>query len=274
MPETPRRLEPTKETIRELFVKSGNECAFPACKRRIIDGEGRFIAQVCHIEAAEPGGERFNAAMTNEERRQFTNLMLLCYEHHVVTNNVDTYPVDKLVAMKKAHEDKYVNAPERIHEAIVDDAARSLPHVPTTLEAFLKTMGWDFEKEQVAVTLESVKELVDRLRQIPIRTREILVSIAQRARSAGRSSHSIHVPFVEVVTACNLEPKDVYEQIQILERYRIGCYERSAEDYTEEIHLYCLEGPWNIWTDLQSYCKASDIPVHEIIVNLRFDLLD
>lgn len=51
----------------------------------MVGDNGNFIGQICHIEAAEEGGERFNPNMTNEERRAFDNLMLMCYEHHVVT---------------------------------------------------------------------------------------------------------------------------------------------------------------------------------------------
>ena len=85
MTEEPKRLEPTKETIRELFAKSGNICAFTGCNRLMIDEDGTFIGQICHIEGVK--GERFNPKMTNEERRAPENLMLMCHEHHIKTNN-------------------------------------------------------------------------------------------------------------------------------------------------------------------------------------------
>ena len=72
-----KRLTPKSETLRELFLKSGNQCAFPDCDARMIDKEGNFIGQLCHIEAAEDGGPRFNANMSNEERRAYENLMLI-----------------------------------------------------------------------------------------------------------------------------------------------------------------------------------------------------
>jgi hypothetical protein len=65
-----------------------------------MDIEGDFIGQLCHIEAAEEGGERFNPSMTNDERRAVANLMLMCYPHHVKTNDVNTYTVDVLRKMK------------------------------------------------------------------------------------------------------------------------------------------------------------------------------
>ncbi len=60
MSETPKRLAPTKETLRELYLKSGNLCMFPGCAERIMDKDGKFVGQISHIEAAEPRGERFN----------------------------------------------------------------------------------------------------------------------------------------------------------------------------------------------------------------------
>lgn len=65
-------------TIRDLAAHSGNLCAWPGCTHAIIDESGRAIAQLAHIEAAEPGGERFNPEMTNEHRRHRDNRVFLC----------------------------------------------------------------------------------------------------------------------------------------------------------------------------------------------------
>ena len=68
-----------QHNLRELFLKSGNLCAFPGCEKLMMNAGGVFIGQVCHIEAAEEGGERFRGSMTNEQRRAVSNLMLMCY---------------------------------------------------------------------------------------------------------------------------------------------------------------------------------------------------
>ncbi|HEY1378217.1 MAG TPA: hypothetical protein VGF55_15565 [Gemmataceae bacterium] len=111
-----KRKAPDKETLRELFLKSGNVCAFPGCTHLMMNKDGEFIGQVCHIEAAEEGGERFNENMTDEERATFPNLMLMCYEHHVVTNDVDKYPVPRLQAMKAEHEAKFTDPTRAMEE--------------------------------------------------------------------------------------------------------------------------------------------------------------
>jgi hypothetical protein len=119
-----KRLKPTPETLREIFLKSGNLCAFPGCMSLMMNREGVFIGQVCHIEAAEEGGERFNTGMTEEDRRAFGNLMLMCYEHHAVTNDVVAYPVPTLQSMKADHEARFTNA-ERSIETI-EEARQSI----------------------------------------------------------------------------------------------------------------------------------------------------
>ena len=76
--ETPKRLAPTKETVRQVAARSGNLCAFAAreeCDHPIINDEDQFVVQLCHIEAAEPAGARFNPNMTNEQRRAPGNLV-------------------------------------------------------------------------------------------------------------------------------------------------------------------------------------------------------
>jgi hypothetical protein len=83
------RLTPKSEVIRALFARSGNQCAFPGCAQLLVNHKNQLIGQVCHIEAATPGGERYNQRQTDEERRDYNNLLLLCYPHHVETNDVD-----------------------------------------------------------------------------------------------------------------------------------------------------------------------------------------
>ena len=70
---------PIKSSVlRQLYLLSGNTCAFTKCGQVLIDAAGDFVGEVCHIEAAEPGGQRYNPASTNEERRGARNLILIC----------------------------------------------------------------------------------------------------------------------------------------------------------------------------------------------------
>lgn len=124
MSEDIKRLAPKKETLIRLFAKSGNKCAFENCTHKLFAADGTFIAEVCHIEAVMPKGERFNPKMNDEERRQEENLIVLCHAHHKITDNEDEYTVAKLKSIKQKHEAKFTSGGESIY--LTDESYNSV----------------------------------------------------------------------------------------------------------------------------------------------------
>lgn len=99
-----------RTTIRRLDKLSGNQCAEPSCEKNLIaeDGES-IISKICHIEAASKNGPRWNENMTDDERRDFSNLILLCDEHHTIIDNKvneTKFSVSLLKKWKTEHEAK------------------------------------------------------------------------------------------------------------------------------------------------------------------------
>ena len=113
------RKQPVYEVLRALFAKSGNQCAFPGCTEPLINAQNLFISQLCHIEAASPRGQRYNPGQSDEERRSFGNLVLMCYPHHIETNNVVKYPVESLKKIKLEHENKFQTNPFKVNEELI-----------------------------------------------------------------------------------------------------------------------------------------------------------
>lgn len=105
-----RQYKPT--TIRRLDKLSGNQCAEPSCQKKLIAEDGQsIISKICHIEAASKNGPRWNSTMTDDERRDFSNLILLCDEHHTIIDNKINeakFPVALLKQWKSAHETKII----------------------------------------------------------------------------------------------------------------------------------------------------------------------
>src|SRR5579885_2783502 len=87
---------------------------------------------MAHIVAERPGGPRGNSPMPLGERNQAENLILLCNNHHqLIDSQSQTYTVERLRAMKEAHErwvekalgagkqgDHYAVPPPRIAEVV------------------------------------------------------------------------------------------------------------------------------------------------------------
>lgn len=91
-------------TIKRLYALSDNRCAFPGCSVVFTSPTNSHnYSNICHIEDAEEGG-RFNPNMTDRQRASFENLILLCPNHHIETNDTDKYTIDSLRELKQRHE--------------------------------------------------------------------------------------------------------------------------------------------------------------------------
>lgn len=99
-----RQRVPSRTTLKRLFALSGNCCAFPGCRQRIVEGKN-FLGDVCHIKADSPGGPRYDVSQSDVERQHFDNLIVLCPNHHkVVDDDPDGYTVEILRLMKSRQE--------------------------------------------------------------------------------------------------------------------------------------------------------------------------
>lgn len=269
--ENPKRLAPTPDTIRELYLKSGNECAFPGCDHRIVNQEGVFIAQLCHIEAALPGGPRFNPHQTNEERREFGNLMLMCHAHHKVTDDVVQYSAVRLRQIKRDHEARFTDVIEHIRNSIVDYTAAATLSGPHTLARMNDVLDWGNSEEEARESGKELAEFAERLKRVPQRTRQLLHIVVDRG-SSPEWGHNFGALHDDIVEATHLSDAEVVKHVRILENHGLG-----SGDYYEEtsyIHLSDLESGWRIWDDLKAFAERTGIPLQSIIVDLRFDLLD
>jgi hypothetical protein len=95
---------------RKVFARSGNRCAFAEC-RRILTADASppdriiVLGEIAHIVAERLDGPRGHSPLALLERNRAENLILLCNNHHqLIDSQPHTYSVDRLLAMKEAHE--------------------------------------------------------------------------------------------------------------------------------------------------------------------------
>ena len=123
---SPIRKQPSGQTLKKLFACSGNICAYPGCDQKLVTEGEEIIGEVCHIEAAMPGGERYNPNQTNKERANFNNLILLCPIHHKETNDVKKYTVKALKRIKAKHEKEFLTHPYKISDSLIEKILKTL----------------------------------------------------------------------------------------------------------------------------------------------------
>jgi len=127
-----------------LWGKSAGLCAFPDCRLKLtstnrITEDGYLIGEMAHICGSKEGANRYNPKMTDAERDDYENLVLLCPTHHTVIDkdeNESRFSAQSLLDLKSKHEE-YV---ERIFlnssfESVVDVARYLLPVFSENLDA-------------------------------------------------------------------------------------------------------------------------------------------
>ena len=292
MSEVPKRLAPTPETIRRLFSLSGNLCYFRGCHNIMINSSGDFIGQVCHIEAAMTGGERFNKNMSNEERRSFDNLVLLCYEHHITTDDVETYDVKSLKDMKHNHESLFSE------DLVVDKMLLSLKdytrdnsfkEVLNLKNLFITILGDDYEmgQDELDDAIKSFNSSIRKYLDLTPFTRKVFACGIARSNHPLRlyriDNDSLYVDFGEVCKAFGRYMNDVeiwHSADEIVAKNLMLVTEVNINGDSEvERHVYsnCLddcEYDINIWLWLRTYCDKSGIDIRAYLENLNFESLD
>lgn len=275
MAEAVKRLPPKTRTLRELYLKSGNQCAFPECHCLMVNDEGVFIGQVCHIEAAEEGGERFNDKQTNEDRRAFSNLMLMCYEHHQVTNDIKKYTVSVLKGMKARHEKKYGDIASKMRSSIADHTEASEIYLPERLDCIHDVLNWSLNREELDESLAECIDCAQVIRNIPIPTRELLVIILKRSEHVGGITSDFGVAISEIKHACDMELTTLQEHLSILEKHGV-IMEGDSYDFNGQsgVVFRTMPSDWSIYEDLKEFASKTQVTLTELLVDLRFDLLD
>lgn len=97
---------------RILAERAGFLCSHPNCKIPTVypsvsnGAKSESIGVACHIAAAAPGGPRYDALMTPEQRSSINNGIWLCQLHaRAIDSDEKAYPVELLHSWKLLHED-------------------------------------------------------------------------------------------------------------------------------------------------------------------------
>lgn len=95
--------------IKILWGRSGNRCAI--CKIELTpDGEVETIGEIAHIISQSPDGPRGDEKLPLEKRNDYSNLILLCPNHHSeIDKSPESWPTTRLQNIKGEHE-KWVSA--------------------------------------------------------------------------------------------------------------------------------------------------------------------
>lgn len=274
-----KRLAPKPETLRKLYILSGNMCAMPHCTNVLIDKDGTWLGEVAHIHAASDGGPRANTSLSQEERRDAENLILLCRTcHRIIDRNVQQYPAETLIKIKERHESTYIKGLEQAE--LKDCMDEYTTKLPDSLGAW-GIMRSDEEYEDARKSLENV---TDRLSKVPPDTRDFLAKCIKRssARQSRAGNEELEVLAAEIKKSLSrhgiqISNKELHNHVRILEKYNFAYYE-EIDDLTGHRESIVLKDEASILSTARDIAKDEQavtseghpVTLETILVRLDF----
>ena len=117
---------------RTIANRVGNHCSNPDC-RALTSGphsdasKALNVGVACHMTAAAPGGPRYDASLTPEQRASPDNAIWLCQPHgKLIDNDAGRYPIDLLKRWKAEAEARADAEIGRGHDVTSRSTARTL----------------------------------------------------------------------------------------------------------------------------------------------------
>lgn len=278
-----KRLPPTQDTLRRLYTVSGNQCAFSGCVRPMFNEDGNFVGQVCHIEAAMPGGERFNEKMTNEERRSFGNLMLMCYEHHIETNKVHLYGVEKLRSMKRQHEDIYSNVDEFVRrmESEINDVTLGYKasKVYSLSALYVAVYGEDTrELDDINDDVQAFNEVAVKISLLSPDARKILSISLHRSkyeqRYNGREGEKLLFDPEEVRRVVGLRVDELRSIFDELCRAELIYWDEELYSGKSYYYLYFPGSEVYFWSLIKEFAGKGGLNLIDLVNRMQFSIFD
>ena len=276
--EIPKRLKPRPETLRELFLLSGNECAMPGCKTVLIDESGTMIGEVAHIAAAKPDGARFDENMTNEERRSPENLLLLCASHHTQVDGKDSgFMADQLIKIKKSHEARFRSVEKsiliRFETQFPDSTDEINPTKPETLSGFRSVFEGSLSDGDAEIVSEQIGEFAERLGRVPLKHRDFMCQLIKRCANLNKWQDDVaSLTCNDIAEALQVSHYKLKNIISGLEEYDVGSLGENMDNQpTVDLHS---PSDYVGWGSVYDYCQDRGIELERFVIEVQFGLLD
>lgn len=269
------RLPPTSATTRELYLYSGNQCAFPGCVSSLLRDDGTWNCNVAHIYGVKPGAARGDHSLSDEDLRAPSNLLLLCLEHHEVIDNEDLedqYPVDVVERIKAEHEKGFRQAIAGLVR-IVDTSGGSRVEYPQNLGAL---EGFGDDDDEVRQNIDAMKPWIESVAKQPPGIRDLIsVILIHGSIKPSRIRGRVYVKITQVEGVVQIGDREVLRRARHLEDEGLLSIEED-----EGIYFFELIDPtsrdigWDLFAELKLFADGGRSIVRRAIDELDFTVFD
>ncbi len=166
-----------------------------------------------------------------------------------------------------------------MRKPIEDQTKAITPNASVFLTKMAATLKWKIPDRERKERVALLAEMIETFRRVPLRSRQLFAFIVERAEWIDHQDCSV-VAHNEIREACGLSNAKLFEHVAVLKKYKL--VEADYDEFSNPgISIRRLWGGkyhstygWTFWEDLTMFCEESGIPLADLIVNLRFNMLD
>jgi C-terminal domain 10 of the ABC-three component (ABC-3C) systems len=250
-------------TIKRLYALSGNRCAFPGCDVKFLNWEDDTnFSNICHIEDANQNthkADRFNPNMSDKDRADYQNLILLCPNHHIETNDPSKYSVETLKTIKREHEKKM---------DVLQSGNNTIAKYPSVLSILINQIGSNLLEDEFEAIGKNAPITEEKIKYNNIISYKPVIeeysiyqgklnSIYDEIEKQGSSKKSF---LLQNIKSLYLKEKGKYENIEIIRQNADLIFENIENE---------------IWKILESSSNLStSLPIESIKMGILIVMVD
>lgn len=221
--------------LKKLWGKAAGHCCFTNCEKDCIhvlesSQDSVIIGEMAHIIARNATGPR--GKENHIEDNSYDNLILLCPTHHtLIDKSPDDYPVEKLLAMKKAMEEK---VSKMWNDTKVFSSVEDMCQEIAKLLIHNKSVWKEYGPESELAQRDPFSNMATywNLRKLSVivpNNRKIISIIEANKNLFGIKFYSIAVEFIEHANAFE---QNCYDRIDYAKRFPIE-FEKEVFNYVK-----------------------------------------
>jgi hypothetical protein len=247
-----------------------------------MGSDGALHGEIAHIEGALPDSRRFNAGMTNEERRAYDNLLIMCEYHHTTIDDPDTgektWPVDRLQRLKRDHEAIYTSVPDQLRRQ-VGDISEGVTYV-RAVNGLAVIGALSLGEDERLQSCEEINQFAERLTQVPEDARSLLAVIVHRGDEVqahlGAWEPEFSIPADALSSYVDCGVRELRRHIQVLEHCGLMVFD---DDVFEGPPVYVVGNSspstgWQLLQEIRRAVNGDRATLRRILCDLDFTALD
>lgn len=246
-----------------------------------MDADAVLVGEIAHIEGALPDSARFNSMMSNEQRRGYDNLLLLCATHHtVIDRDAKQWTVASLKDLKHKHEAIYTAAVDQLRRQ-VGDITEGVTYTPASNgRVLLDQHGLDDHDR--AESCMDINRFAERLSKIPADARSLLSLIVIRGDKVpahvamGNWPGEFQIPKRVLKSIADCTDAHLRRHVEVLEHFDLL---RCDDEPFDGPPLYIVGNStqglgWALLQDIRDLAGTDRETIRRVLCDLDFSALD